>query len=149
MQVNIRNDKGSAWPVANPILTCASVIDASHPSTFVADPFLYIQVNSSRALFGWFKGKHNFFSDFLKCFICVQGSTLYVFFESKNALTKQGDIGVAQSSDGGASWKYLGVALDEEWHLSFPFVFTYNEEVFNSIFLIMYEQRKWINLLTF
>lgn len=100
-QVNIRNDKSSAWPVANPILSCASVTDASYPSNFVADPFLFIQ-----------------------------GSTLYVFFESKNALTKQGDIGVAQSLDGGASWTYLGTALDEEWHLSFPFVFTYNNEIY-------------------
>ncbi|KAI5077385.1 hypothetical protein GOP47_0007209 [Adiantum capillus-veneris] len=100
-QVNINNNRSSAWPVANPILTCASVKDASYPSNFIADPFLFIQ-----------------------------GSTLYVFFESKNALTKQGDIGVAKSSDGGVSWKYLGIALDEEWHLSFPFVFTYIGEIY-------------------
>ncbi|KAH7428867.1 hypothetical protein KP509_09G020700 [Ceratopteris richardii] len=100
-EVGIQKNRSSAWPVANPILTCASVIDASYPSNFVADPFLFIQ-----------------------------GSTLYVFFESKNALTKQGDIGVAQSLDGGASWKYLGIALDEEWHLSYPFVFIYNNEIY-------------------
>lgn len=98
---NIRNSKGSAWPVANPVLTCASVSDASHPSNFVADPFLYIQ-----------------------------GSKWLIFFETKNAVTKQGDIGVAESSDGGASWKYLGIALDEEWHLSFPFVFDYNGQIY-------------------
>lgn len=98
---NIRSDKGSAWPVANPVVTCASVSDASHPSTFVADPFLYIQ-----------------------------GSRWCIFFETKNALTKQGDIGVVESSDGGASWKYLGIALDEEWHLSFPFVFEYDGQVY-------------------
>ncbi|KAH7445702.1 hypothetical protein KP509_01G021000 [Ceratopteris richardii] len=100
-KANISNDKSSAWPVANPILTCASVTDASHPSAFVADPFLFIQ-----------------------------GSRIYIFFETKNALTKQGDIGVAESSDGGASWRYLGIALDEEWHLSFPYVFTFNGQVY-------------------
>eukprot|EP00249_Psilotum_nudum_P009583 c22024_g1_i1 orf=477-1013(+) len=63
---NVQNYKASAWPVANPVLTCGSVSDGSHPSNFVADPFLYIQ-----------------------------GSKLYMFFETKNALTKQGDIGVA------------------------------------------------------
>ena len=36
--------KGLMFPIANPILTCASVVDPSHPSTFVADPFLYMQV---------------------------------------------------------------------------------------------------------
>ena len=37
---------GSAWPVANPVLTCASATDAGYPSNFVADPFLYLQVRS-------------------------------------------------------------------------------------------------------
>jgi hypothetical protein len=35
---------GSAWPVANPVLTCATATEAGYPSNFVADPFLYIQV---------------------------------------------------------------------------------------------------------
>ncbi|MCO5556846.1 hypothetical protein L7F22_010400 [Adiantum nelumboides] len=100
-KINLRNNKSSAWPVANPVLTCASVTDASHPSVFVADPFLFIQ-----------------------------GSTIYIFFETKNALTKQGDIGVAESSDGGISWKYLGIVLDEEWHLSFPYIFSYKGQVY-------------------
>eukprot|EP00249_Psilotum_nudum_P019997 c27513_g1_i2 orf=543-2864(+) len=98
---NIWSDRGSAWPIANPVLTCASVSDASHPSNFVADPFLYIQ-----------------------------GSKLYVFYETKNAITKQGDIGVAESLDGGASWQHLGIALDEEWHLSHPYVFKYNGQIY-------------------
>ena len=34
----------SAWPVANPVLTCASATEAGYPSNFVADPFLYLQV---------------------------------------------------------------------------------------------------------
>jgi hypothetical protein len=41
----------------------------------------------------------------------------------------QGDIGVARSFDRGATWEFLGIALDEAWHLSYPFVFKYENEV--------------------
>jgi hypothetical protein len=41
----------------------------------------------------------------------------------------QGDIGVARSFDKGATWEFLGIALDEAWHLSYPFVFKYENEV--------------------
>jgi hypothetical protein len=41
-----------------------------------------------------------------------------------------GDIGVAESHDGGASWRYLGLALDEPWHLSYPFVFQWQGQAY-------------------
>jgi hypothetical protein len=44
LQMNVWRDDSAAWPVANPVLTCASVSDAGFPSNFVADPFLYVQV---------------------------------------------------------------------------------------------------------
>jgi hypothetical protein len=44
VQVNVWKDESAAWPVANPVLTCATVSDAGFPSNFVADPFLYVQV---------------------------------------------------------------------------------------------------------
>lgn len=44
VQMNVWREETAAWPVANPVLTCASVSDAGSPSNFVADPFLYIQV---------------------------------------------------------------------------------------------------------
>ncbi|KAL8251759.1 hypothetical protein R6Q59_035452 [Mikania micrantha] len=99
--VNVWENRSAAWPVANPIVTCASVTDSGFPSNFVADPFLY-----------------------------VQGEALYLFFETKNSLTMQGDIGVAKSIDNGASWQHLGVVLDEEWHLSYPYVFDYNGQIY-------------------
>jgi hypothetical protein len=46
MQSNVSNDDSAAWPVANPVVTCASVSDGGFPSNFVADPFLFIQVNN-------------------------------------------------------------------------------------------------------
>ncbi|EXB58473.1 hypothetical protein L484_005207 [Morus notabilis] len=91
---NVWNDESAAWPVANPVMTCASVSEAGFPSNFVADPFLY-----------------------------VQGDAFYLFYETKNSITMQGDIGVVKSTDGGATWQQLGIALDEEWHLSYPYVF--------------------------
>ncbi|XP_015941198.1 glucosamine inositolphosphorylceramide transferase 1 [Arachis duranensis] len=94
---NLGNDESAAWPVANPIVTCASVSDGGAPSNFVADPFLFIQ-----------------------------GDDYYIFYETKNAITMQGDIGVSKSTDKGATWKHLGIALDEDWHLSYPYVFEHD-----------------------
>lgn len=45
-QANVWRNKTAAWPVANPVVTCASASGASFPSNFVADPFLYVQVTS-------------------------------------------------------------------------------------------------------
>ncbi|TMW97242.1 hypothetical protein EJD97_005919 [Solanum chilense] len=99
--MNISRDKKAAWPVANPVITCASASVAGISSNFVADPFLY-----------------------------VKGDVLYLFFETKNSITMQGDIGVARSTDKGASWEQLGIALDEDWHLSYPYVFEYNDNIY-------------------
>lgn len=99
--INVWKNKSAAWPVANPVLTCASVSDSGFPSNFVADPFLYAQVD-----------------------------ILYLFFETKNSITMQGDIGVARSNDNGATWQQLGIVLDEEWHLSYPYVFDYNGQIY-------------------
>ncbi|KAG6391512.1 hypothetical protein SASPL_149268 [Salvia splendens] len=99
--MNVWKDKSAAWPVANPVMTCASLSDAGFPSNFVADPFLYIQ-----------------------------GDVLYLFYETKNSVTWHGDIGVAQSVDKGVTWQPLGIALDEEWHLSYPYVFDHNGNIY-------------------
>lgn len=56
---------------------------------------------------------------------------MYLFFETKTSTTMKGDIGVAESSDQGVTWKYMGIALEEEWHLSYPYVFEYDGEVIN------------------
>lgn len=99
--MNIWKNDSAACPVANPVITCASLTDAGFPSNFVADPFL-----------------------------SIQGDTLYLFYEAKNSITMQGDIAVAQSKDNGATWQQLGVALDEDWHVSYPYVFDYNGNIY-------------------
>ncbi|KAJ1404721.1 Nucleotide-diphospho-sugar transferase, partial [Sesbania bispinosa] len=120
---NISNNDSAAWPVANPVVTCASVSDAGAPSNFVADPFLFIQGS----------GQVN-----LVCCSCVQGpalnnkdgDTFYLFYETKNSITMQGDIGVSKSTDKGATWQQLGIALNEDWHLSYPYVFEHNGQIY-------------------
>ncbi|KAL8145928.1 hypothetical protein AgCh_003890 [Apium graveolens] len=99
--MNVWSNETSAWPVANPVVTCASVSNVGFPSNFVADPFLYVQEN-----------------------------TMYLFFESKNSITMHGDIAVARSTDKGATWQQLGIALDEDWHLSYPYIFDYNGQIY-------------------
>lgn len=59
----------------------------------------------------------------------IQGDVFYLFYETKNSFTMQGDIGVSKSIDKGATWQQLGIALDEEWHLSYPYVFSYLGQV--------------------
>jgi len=52
-----------------------------------------------------------------------------MFFETKDPVTSQGNIAAAISKDAGATWQQLGVVLDEKWHLSYPYVFSYENKV--------------------
>jgi hypothetical protein len=79
----------------NPVLHVGDMVDI--PSLFVADPFLIFGPRRTDPV-------------------------LYMFFESLDMMFR-GYIGVAQSSDNGLSWSYLGSALEEQFHLSFPYVF--------------------------
>lgn len=45
LQWNVWRNESEAWPVANPVFTCASATNAGFPSNFVADPFLFVQVS--------------------------------------------------------------------------------------------------------
>lgn len=54
--------------------------------------------------------------------------TWHMFFEVANTDTGKGEIGLAVSRDG-VNWRYEGIVLVRDHHLSFPFVFTYEESV--------------------
>ncbi len=62
-------------------------------------------------------------------FMVREGSRWYMFFEVMNAKTSQGDIGLAASEDG-MQWIYEQVVLDEPFHLSYPYIFKWNEEYY-------------------
>ena len=66
------------------------------PATFVADPFI-----------------HHF------------GGRWHMFFEIMHAAYRRGVIGLA-SSDDAVDWTYERVVLDEPFHLSYPYVFTFD-----------------------
>lgn len=70
------------------------------PAIFVADPFMLYD-------------NHNW----------------YMFFEVMNARTRQGDIGLATSSDG-VNWNYKQIVLHEPFHLSYPYVFKWKDEYY-------------------
>jgi hypothetical protein len=70
------------------------------PATFVADPFM-IQVHQ----------------------------TWYMFFEIYQTQWQRGVIGLATSRDGW-HWRYAGVVLQEPFHLSYPYVFTWQDDYY-------------------
>ncbi len=62
-------------------------------------------------------------------FMVKHDSRWYMFFEVMNRKTGQGDIGLATSDDG-LRWTYEKVVLDEPFHLSYPYVFRWNNEYY-------------------
>ncbi|NLE02846.1 MAG: arabinan endo-1,5-alpha-L-arabinosidase, partial [Fibrobacter sp.] len=62
-------------------------------------------------------------------FLIKKDSVWYMFFEVFNTETGQGDIGCASSYDG-KNWNYLKIVIDEKYHISYPFVFEYNKQIY-------------------
>lgn len=62
-------------------------------------------------------------------FLLRHGERIFLFFEVWRRASGQGDIGWAENTAGEA-WKVGGLALDEPFHLSYPFVFEHEGEVF-------------------
>jgi O-antigen/teichoic acid export membrane protein len=62
-------------------------------------------------------------------FMIKENSIWYMFFEVMNIHTKRGEIGVATSSNG-FSWKYKQIVLTESFHLSYPYVFKWQNDYY-------------------
>jgi hypothetical protein len=62
-------------------------------------------------------------------FFISHKKTHYVFFELLNAITGQGEIGVASSNDY-VNWKFCKTVLREHFHLSYPLVFKWNNDYY-------------------
>lgn len=151
-----RQDTRVAWPVANPVLTCASVGDS--PSNFGGcwqAEAGGLQVPASpgergppcvRKLAGGVRGlpacakphPNSVVSPSASLhlpaavadpFLLRRDDKLYMFYETKSTEQQKGQIGVAVSSDGGMSFQHQAVVLDLPWHLSYPFVFEHNGQV--------------------
>jgi hypothetical protein len=59
-------------------------------------------------------------------FLIKEGATWYLFFEVYNRATDQGDLAVATSSNTW-QWNYEQLILDEPFHLSYPYVFSWED----------------------
>lgn len=62
-------------------------------------------------------------------FMVYEHNTWYMFFEVMNLRTNKGDISLATSNDG-QHWTYKQIVLDEPFHLSYPYVFKWNDEYY-------------------
>jgi hypothetical protein len=59
-------------------------------------------------------------------FMITNGREHFMFFEVMNRETNQGDIGYAESTDL-QKWNYGRIVIDEKFHLSYPYVFEWND----------------------
>ena len=62
-------------------------------------------------------------------FLVKENGGWYMFFEVMNATTQKGSIGLATSRDG-LKWSYQQIVLDEPFHLSYPYVFKWQEDYY-------------------
>ena len=62
-------------------------------------------------------------------FVVLQDGVYFMFFEIWNAISRLGNIGYASSEDG-HRWQFQGIALQENFHMSYPFVFQYEGEYY-------------------
>ena len=62
-------------------------------------------------------------------FMVKEGNTWYMFFEVFNSQSEHGDIGLAVSKDG-YHWTYRQIVLDKPFHLSYPYVFLWQNEYY-------------------
>lgn len=62
-------------------------------------------------------------------FMLRTAHTWYMFFEVLNKQSNKGEVGLACSEDG-LKWSYQQIVLAEPFHLSYPYVFTWNGEYY-------------------
>ena len=62
-------------------------------------------------------------------FLFHENNQWHMFFEVLNTGTNRGEIGVAASHDG-LTWTYDRIVLAEKFHLSYPFVFKYQDQYY-------------------
>lgn len=62
-------------------------------------------------------------------FMVFEDGTWYMFFEVLNGYDCRGDIGLATSNNG-FNWQYQQIVLDEPFHLSYPYVFKFQNDYY-------------------
>ena len=54
----------------------------------------------------------------------------YLFYELLKAFPRRGQIAWAESDDDGRTWAHKGLAIEEPFHMSFPYIFEWEGEVY-------------------
>ena len=62
-------------------------------------------------------------------FMVEDDGTWFMFFEALNRETSRGEVGLAVSSDG-FHWEYRQIVLRESFHLSYPYVFKWQDDYY-------------------
>ena len=62
-------------------------------------------------------------------FIVIEKGIWYMFFEIMNEQSDKGEIGLSVSNDG-LRWEYRQIVLKEEFHLSYPYVFKWEDSYY-------------------
>lgn len=62
-------------------------------------------------------------------FLISYGGHFFMFFEVLNSIHRKGEIGMAESRDG-INWEYRRIVLAERFHMAYPYVFRWNNEIF-------------------
>jgi hypothetical protein len=61
-------------------------------------------------------------------FMATEGGKWYMFFEVVSKKTKKGEIAFATRGDNFKEWVYQKVIITEPFHLSYPYVFKWNDD---------------------
>jgi hypothetical protein len=104
-----------SWAIG--IYTGDSPLRLSSPGDIRNPVLSYKDVSDARA---------NFVAD---PFIVIEKGVWYMFFEVMNEESDKGEIGFAVSRDG-LRWEYRQIALKEPFHLSYPYVFKWEDEYY-------------------
>ena len=73
---------------------------------------------------------HDILADFVADpFMVEENGIWYMFFEVMEAITQKGKIGLATSKNG-FDWDYQKIVIDEEFHLSYPYVFQVKDDYY-------------------
>ena len=94
-----------------------------------------------------FKEIKNLKNSFLLIHLFLKDDLNIIFVENFNYLENKGCISAISINNNG--YKYLGDVLKENFHLSFPFIFEWNEEIFMVPETHQKKEIKYINVMNF
>lgn len=119
----IAKRKGSMPFISRPEQWSIGIYEGTSPTNLKASPAVSNPVLTASNV-------NDIAADFVADpFLMRTEETWYMFFEVVNTRSKRGEIAYAQSQDG-RDWHYGQVVLREPFHLSYPYVFQWQQEYY-------------------